>query len=164
MWETLQTLGMLNLFCSPTMTGPESSANPSRCHFGSSTVPSLGAPLPLVIPCAAGDLQVVTQDKRISPGFLMAMHNFWCMQPSRSSSTWLLGSSSAQAAETGICRQEAGGGYTYPTMVGALGNCCQRSQYLWGKASDCHSAETHSNEGKAQHKVMAVSDVCAPQG
>lgn len=89
----------------------------------------------------------------------MAIHNFGYMQPSLSSSTWLLGSSLAQAAETGVCIQEAGDGYTNPTTVGALSNCCQKSQHLWGKASDCHRAELHSSEGKAWHQVMATSDV-----
>lgn len=57
-WETLQVLGTLNLFYSPTKT---TLGLQQMFHFGSSTIPSL---------CVTGNVQVVMWDRRISLSFL----------------------------------------------------------------------------------------------
>lgn len=67
MWETLQVLGTLNLFCSPTETALSSQQIPPFAVLAAALLPPR---VLLSLSCVTGNLQAVTGDRRISPGFL----------------------------------------------------------------------------------------------
>lgn len=134
MWETPQTLGTPNLFCFSHHLCPESSADPSRCRFGSSTVTSPGAFLPLVIPRAAVALQAVTPDEQISASFLWLCVVFGARSPGDHPAFGFSGQSRHKGprTETGVCSQ-------------AVVTQTQPSQVLW-----VITAENLSISGESQ--------------